>query len=273
MNPILKYPGAKWRLASWIISYFPQHSSYLEPFFGSGGVFFNKTPVNLETINDIDGNVINFFRVCREHPDDLARAISLTPWARAEQELVKRDPQNPINEVEQARRFAVNCWETFGSRCRNSSWRYSSGKSKDRGYGPNNTKLWGTMPDVIYQVAERLKDAQIENRPAVDVIRKFNGPKVLIYADPPYLKRTRTLNGDQYDYEMTDTEHLELLTALKEHEGYVILSGYENELYKNELKGWETVTTKARAEKGVIRTESLYINPKAYAALPRMNLF
>ena len=84
MNAILKYPGAKWRIADWIISQFPKHKVYCEPFFGSGGVFFNKTPSAIETINDIDGNVVNLFKVCRERPAELAFVLSLTPWARDE---------------------------------------------------------------------------------------------------------------------------------------------------------------------------------------------
>ena len=84
VKPVLKYAGAKWRLADWIIEHFPQHEIYLEPFFGSGAVFFRKAPARLETINDIDGSVVNLFRVLREQPEQLAAMIELTPWARDE---------------------------------------------------------------------------------------------------------------------------------------------------------------------------------------------
>ncbi len=73
MNTILKYPGSKWRIADWIIEHFPAHKVYCEPFFGSGAVFFNKPPLYIETINDIDGDVVNLFRICREYPDELAQ--------------------------------------------------------------------------------------------------------------------------------------------------------------------------------------------------------
>ena len=84
VKPVLKYAGAKWRIADWIGGFLPPHEIYLEPFFGSGAVFFRKAPARLETINDIDENVVNLFRVLREQPEQLAALIELTPWARDE---------------------------------------------------------------------------------------------------------------------------------------------------------------------------------------------
>lgn len=114
MDAILKYPGAKWRLSPWIIEHIPPHESYLEPFFGSGAVFFNKKKARIETINDLDGEVVNFFRVCRERPEELAAALSLTPWARDEREAAYITEENE-DPVERARKFAVRCWMTFGA--------------------------------------------------------------------------------------------------------------------------------------------------------------
>lgn len=110
MNAILKYPGSKWTLAERIVREMPPHKFYLEPFFGSGAVFFNKDPAEYETINDLDGNVVNFFRVCREHPDELARAVNLTPFAREEflsiqERAAGEDIQLTGDSVEDARRF------------------------------------------------------------------------------------------------------------------------------------------------------------------------
>ena len=82
MKAILKYPGSKWRIADWVISFFPEHHSYLEPFFGSGATFFQKKPSNIETINDLDGGVVNFFEWMRRDPERLARAVYLTPYSR-----------------------------------------------------------------------------------------------------------------------------------------------------------------------------------------------
>ena len=104
MNAILKYPGGKWRIAQWIISHFPPHKVYCEPFFGSGAVFFTKSPCRIETINDIDGDVVNLFRVCRDSPEELARVLELTPWSREEFLSCREKSADP---VEQARRTVV----------------------------------------------------------------------------------------------------------------------------------------------------------------------
>lgn len=265
MNPILKYPGAKWRLAQWIISFMPPHVGYLEPFFGSGGVFFNKPPSTIETINDIDGAVVRFFRTCRERPDALARALSLTPWSR--EEFLQSDfGEANDDDIEAARQFAIRCWMTFGARTRcKTSWRHTTGKQKDP--GPDNPKLWRRLPDIVAQVADRLMDAQIENRNALDVIKLYDGPEMLLYADPPYMKGTRTLNGDQYRHEMTDADHEALLMALLEYKGMVLLSGYDNAMYRDMLPGWQVETKKTQAERGATRMECLWINPAAMGRL------
>lgn len=255
MNPVLKYPGAKWRLADWIIGHMPPHTGYVEPFFGSGAVFFNKPKSPIETINDLDGSVVRFFRVAREYPEELAEALALTPWSR--EEFLQSDfCDQKTNDVEAARQFAVRCWQAFGARTRcKTGWRNTTGKTKN--HGPDNPRIWRRLPEVIYEVADRLLDAQIDNKTAVEVIKRNNGPEVLIYADPPYVKSTRSLNGDQYRHEMTDQDHIDLLNALKAHSGMVILSGYDCELYNDMLSGWEKECVKTRAERGVERTEFL----------------
>lgn len=266
MNPILKYPGAKWRLAPWIIEHLPPHESYLEPFFGSGAVFFNKSKSRIETINDIDGEVVNFFKTCREEPEALANALALTPWAREE----RNEAYLPVDgdQVEQARRFAVRCWMTFGAyRCQTNGWRHTTGKKKDG--GPDNPRLWARMPECVRQAADRLMEAQIEHRPALDVIKAHNGPEVLIYADPPYIHSTRTAHGKAYDHEMEDADHIAMLQALAEHQGMVILSGYDSEMYHDHLAGWKAVYTNTTAERGARRTECIWINPLAMAVKER----
>lgn len=265
MKPILKYPGAKWRLSSWILSHMPRHESYLEPFFGSGAVFFQKEKSRIETINDMDGEVVNFFKVCRDHPDELAKALALTPWAR-EERTAAYEPTT--NDTERARRFAVRCWMTFGAfPNRNQGWRHTTGKQKDG--GPDNPKLWARMPQCVREVSVRLLQAQIENKPALEVIRRHNGPEVLIYADPPYMLETRTAKATAYSYEMTNIDHAELLEALKGHRGMVLLSGYDNPLYRESLQGWMAVQTRTTAERGAKRVETLWLNPKAEEALER----
>jgi len=260
MKPILKYPGAKWRIAEWITEFMPPHEAYVEPFFGSGGVFFNKRPARIETINDIDGAVVHFFRTCRERPVELAEAISLTPWAREEFLCCDfLDDAPASDDIERARQFAVRCWMTFGARTRcKTGWRHTTASAADG--GPDNAKLWRRLPEIIRQVPDRLLDAQIENRDAVDVIRQHNGKNVLIYADPPYVKESRTLNGDQYRYEMSDQDHVSMLEALKDHKGMVLISGYDCEIYRDLLSEWHIEKRNVAAERGAMRTELLWMN-------------
>ena len=234
----------------------PKHRSYLEPFFGSGGVLFNKPPAWLETINDLDGEVVNFFRVCRSKPDELANSLALTPWSREERNAAYTPAED---ELEQARKFAVKCWQTiwaFPDKAR--GWRYTTGQNLNS--GPKNVSQWAKLPDRIRAAAERLLEVQIENRPALDVIRRFNGAEVLIYADPLYIRKTRTACGNLYTYEMTDADHTELLTALLDHQGMVMLSGYDNELYNDMLSGWRKETRTTQAERGAKRVECLWMN-------------
>jgi len=235
----------------------PPHKSYVEPFFWGGGVFFNKPPSPVETINDMDGDVVNFFRVCRDRPDKLAEALRLTPWARDEREA-SYEPTG--NELERARRFAVRCWMTFGAfRDKTRGWRHTTGKTPNA--GPDNPNLWARLPQVVAEASKRLLEAQIENRPAINVIERFNGPEVLIYADPPYLHDTRTAHGYAYEHEMAATEHEELLRVLMAHKGMVLLSGYDHDLYNATLRGWRKETLDTTAERGAVRTECLWINP------------
>lgn len=260
MHPPLKYPGAKWLLAHWIVSFFPAHNFYLEPFFGSGAVFFNKCPSLHETINDIDDQVINFFRVCRDYPDELARAINLTPFARAEYESVQENKAGDEIKltgdcIENARRFSVRCSQSFGSkladRC---GW-----KNSKHSAGPVNTSVWNRIPDTVFEVSKRLKNAQIENTDAVALIRKCNANDCLIYADPPYLGSTR--NSRIYRNEMMgETEHIALLDALLDHTGAVVISGYDNQLYNETLSGWKKATAAGRANSGAERTEVIWTN-------------
>lgn len=256
-RPVLKYPGSKWRLADWIISLMPPHKSYLEPFFGSGAVFFKKEPSRIETINDLDGEIVNLFRVIRDKPEELARAIALTPYSREEYERAwSLRQEGGRDDVETARLTLVRYWQTHGS-----SQVYKGGWKNDRAGREYayDVRYWNQLPGWIMDAVARLKTAQIEQLPALDVIRRFRHPDVLIYADPPYVLSTR--KGRQYNVDMTDDkEHVKLLDALKVHPGPVILSGYESELYDQHLQGWIKLQRKALAEGGAARTETVWMN-------------
>lgn len=121
MQSVLKYPGSKGRVANWIVGHIPPHDFYVEPFFGSGAVLFAKPRSKAEVVNDLDGNVVNFFRVCRDAPEELARALYLTPCSRSEyeeiQEIHAGQPMNMTGQpLEDARRFAIRCIQGAGTR-------------------------------------------------------------------------------------------------------------------------------------------------------------
>lgn len=251
MKTLLKYPGSKWRIANWIISHFPKHKVYIEPFFGSGAIFFNKKHAYIETINDIDGDVVNLFRVCRERPTELARLIEMTPFARDEFCDCYEKSDDPI---EQARRTIVRYHQSFGTSNRSkNSW-----KNTQTARGPRCATMWNYLPSAIVECAQQLKAAQIENIDAIELIRRYNDKDTLIYCDPPYLQSLRQKNI--YACEMDDTKHIELLDVLKNSNSMVVISGYDNEFYNRELKDWSTNAIKTIAQFGLHRVEKIWAN-------------
>ncbi len=260
----LKWPGGKWKLAEWILGQMPTHSSYVEPFCGSAAVFFLKPKALCETLNDLDSRIVTFFRVLRERGEELARAVDATPWSREEYELAFEPTDDPL---EAARRLCVSAWQQHGMRQDESNgWRLRVTASN----GLPQTQQWNQLPWRLLATKHRLKDAQIEHRPALDVIRQHRSREVLLYCDPPYVLGTRTRT--QYRYEMRDAEHVELLDALREHPGPVMLSGYPSALYDEHLGDWHRRQRKALAEHGQVRTEVLWLNEEAVRS-GKMQLF
>ena len=249
----MRYPGAKNRIANWICGYIPKHKVYLEPYAGSLSVLFNKPRAHIETVNDLNEDVVNFFRVLRDYPNELKRLIELTPFARSEYEFSYEETAEPI---EKARRFCIRCWQGFG--CSNL---YKNGfKSGQQSNSPNPAKAWAEMPEIILRAADRLKGVQIENLPALELIRRYDTSDVFMYVDPPYLHGTR--KNYLYKHEMEDGEHIELLEVLLKHPGKIILSGYDNELYNNMLTGWRKESIGTQAENGLKRIETIWMNYK-----------
>lgn len=259
MNTVLKYPGAKWSMTDWIISNFPQEyekMTYIEPYFGSGAAFFNKKRSAIETINDMDDDVINLFKVIRDQPETLAKLIQQTPWSRTE---YKSSYEKTGNELEDARRYLVRSWQAIGFKPSDiTGWRNNIQDLN------GNVNQWSTkLPDRIVEVSSRFQHTksclvQIENQPAIKLIKRHQKPYVFIYADPPYLRETRS--SRIYKHEMTEEDHVELLETILDHPGPVMLSGYQSNLYDEMLKGWNKETIGAFAEGGRGRTEVIWMN-------------
>lgn len=262
MNAVLKYPGAKNRIAPWIVKYIPEHKVYVEPFAGSLAILFHKPRSHIETVNDLDGEVVNFFRILRDKADELERLISLTPFSREEYQKAYESTED---DVENARRFAVKCWMGFG--CGNL---YQNGfKSGQQAHSPNPARAWGELPETMKFAAARLKGVQIEKLPATELIRRYDTPDVFIYADPPYLRGIR--KKYLYKYEMSDAEHEGMLQLLVTHPGKILLSGYDNEMYNSILEGWNKTQMITYAERGRKRVETLWMNYKIQDS--QMSLF
>lgn len=274
-SPVMRYHGGKFRLAPWIQSFFPPHHTYVEPFGGAAGVLLQKERSMSEVYNDMDSDVVNVFQVLRDPSTsrELQRLLALTPYSRDEFKLSSSRTQDP---VENARRILVASAMGFGSAGATKS---TTGFRIDsaRKYG-TAAHLWGEYPECIMQFCERFKNVVIENKPAVDVIANHDRPSTLFYVDPPYLHSTRNMGGNRgyYRHEMTDKDHEELLEALLNVDGFVVLSGYENDLYNDLLPGWSKFEKKARISAGrgtAIRKEKVWINPKCAASQAQLILF
>lgn len=254
IKPVLKYPGAKQGISDWIISHFPPHRVYVEPYMGSLAILLNKGTVPIETVNDIDDDVVNLFRTIRNYPEALAKAVYCTPYARAEYTAAfGGDPENP---VERARYFLIKSWQSHGHRQLHYNVGWKRDINREAAYA---ARYWADLPGRIVETAERLRGVQIENTNALELIQAYNSPDVLIYADPPYLLETRA-QKKHYRHEMTDADHVALLQVLRQHKGFVVLSGYDNQIYNDNLAGWHTDTINTFASNAKPRTEKLWMN-------------
>lgn len=260
MKAIIRYPGSKWGIAEWIISHFPagyEKMVYLEPFAGSGAVFFNKRPGAVETINDLDGDVVNLFRVLRERPEELKRVLSLTPYSREEYDLSFKPCDDPL---ERARRYMVRTTQTIGAKLDGKcGWR----NHKQAKIGGTACK-WAGITDVIDAAAARLHGdtthlVQIEHMDALRLIERYDYPDVLMYLDPPYVRASRK-SGRLYKHEMDDAQQVEMLERITRSRAKVVLSGYRSELYDKYLDGWYTDSTTSRTTSAEMAEEVIWMN-------------
>jgi DNA adenine methylase len=233
------YFGGKSRLAPWIASLLPPHRTYVEPYFGSGAVLFAKPPSHTEIVNDLDGEIVNFFRVLRDRWDDLERACLLTPYAREEYTACQIDPS--LDPVERARRWFVRVNASISHTPRNTGWAVA--RAADGGGGSDHAHKFANYVGRFAAAAARLQRVQIDNRPALEVIAKHDHPATCFYVDPPYVQDVRSLRtkrrGTDYRVDQSDpAEHRALAETLRACRGTVLLSGYEGELYAELYADW-----------------------------------
>ncbi len=259
-RPILRYHGGKWLLAPWILSHFPEHRVYVEPYGGAASVLLQKPRSYGEVYNDLDGEIVNLFTVARDRGAELV--LSLTPFARDEF-LLAYEPCE--DRVEQARRTMARSFMGFGSAAASGAktgFRANSNRS-----GTTPAQDWANYPQNVAPIMERLRGVVIENKDACSVMLQHDGAQTLHYVDPPYVFETRSIANPYckkgYRHEMTNDQHRELAATLRELAGMVILSGYACPLYGELYGGWYQVERPALADGARPRTEILWMNESA----------
>jgi len=265
--PPVRYFGSKWQLAEWIIAQMPPHEVYVEPYCGGASVFFRKEPSALEALNDLNGDVLNFFDVLRSREAELIRAIDLTPYSLAE---FKRAGEPSEDELERARRFYVRAYQSVGgggAGRRAGGWRRVYDLKRGSTPGHDWSRLEG-----LYKAAQRLKEAQLECEDALDVIKRYDSPDTLFYVDPPYVMDSCKDKRNVYVHEIDDEQQRQLADVLHHIKGMVLLSGYDSPLYQELYSDW-TVATKTNTTNGNSQSvEYLWSSPNA-TRMDRLPLF
>ncbi len=217
-------------------------------------------PAEHEVLNDLNSDIVNLFRVLRTRGEELARAVYLTPWAEEEYLSLERDWRDG-DEVEWARKYLVRCWQAHGTLQGKTTngWRHNG----LHGRAFPARREWAQLPERLLLVADRLRQAEIRQRPALEIIAYYNSPDVLLYIDPPYIRSTRRSSSGHYTHDMTLDDHRRLLEALREHQGMIVLSGYSHTLYDAALSDWQRVEIPSVTEQGQHHPEVLWINARA----------
>jgi DNA adenine methylase len=258
--------GGKFSHLDWLLPLLPNCHHYCEPFAGSGAVLINRSPSLVETYNDIDGEVVNFFRVLRDHHEQLIRAISLTPFSREEyyQAIYGSPEREKDNAIERARHFYIKARQTRTGLAQTASLgRWANCKDTSRAGMSGVVSRWLGGVGALDEIAQRLIRVQIENRPAVDIIKLYDSQNTLFYCDPPYLHATRG-DAKAYGFEMDESQHREFASAVNQCKGMVAVSGYDHplmdDLFKKD-KWFKTfgVNKTIHSTKGT-RTEVLWTN-------------
>lgn len=278
-RPVLRWHGGKWLLAPWIIGNFPPHRCYVEPFGGAASVLIRKPRSYAEVYGDLDGHVVNLFRVLQDSALSalLIQRLELTPFARAEFELAWEPTED---RIESARRLIIRSFMGFGSHAHNDM----SKGPKTTGFRANSNRSgttpahdWAHYPECLGAIVARMRGVIIEHRGALQVMRQHDGPETLHYVDPPYLPETRG-RANKYDpkhkyrHELTVDDHVELLETLRALDGMVLLSGYPATLYDDILPDWKRYERIAMADGARKRTEVLWMNPACTDALAKMRI-
>lgn len=254
--------GGKFNHLDWLLPLLPEAHHYVEPFAGSAAVLLNRPPSPVETYNDIDGDLVNFFRVARDKTDELVKAIALTPFAREEFYWAVSGNDANISNLEKARQFFIRARQSRTGLAQTATLgRWANCKQTSRAGMSGVVSRWLGSVEGLPEIADRLLRVQIENRPARDVIKLYDSPTTLFYCDPPYVHSTR---GDShaYGFEMSEKEHKDLAEALHNCVGQVAISGYRCDLMDDLYKGWRRYDAPEKYCHSIkeLRYEALWMN-------------
>jgi DNA adenine methylase len=256
--------GGKYSHLNWLLPLLPKTTHFCEPFGGSAAVLLNREPSPVETYNDIDSEVVNFFRVLRDQKETLIEMIGLTPFSREEFELAIAQPPQDISDLERARRFFVRARQVRSGLAQTaSSGRWANCLLTSRAGMGGAVSRWLGSVEGLSEIVQRLLRVQIENAPAIEVIKRYDSEETLFYCDPPYVHSSR---GDSkaYAYEMTDNEHQKLATVLHDVKGKVAISGYRGNLMEELYGDWYAIEASSKYCHSIKqpRTEVLWVNYK-----------
>ena len=254
--------GGKFNHLDWLLPLLPKCHHYCEPFGGSAAVLLNREPSPVETYNDIDGEVVNFFRILRDKKDELIQAIALTPFSREEFFFAINCDIGSLSEVERARRFFVRARQARTGLAQTATLgRWANCKNTSRAGMSGVVSRWLGSVEDLPDIALRLLRVQIENRPAIELIKLYDGAGTLFYCDPPYVHDTR---GDSkaYGFEMDELEHRQLATVLVNCKGKVAVSGYRCDILDKLYEGWRRFDAPPKHCHSIkkLRQEALWMN-------------
>jgi len=268
---ILKYPGSKAALKDEIVRHFPSHTTYVEAFGGGGSVLLYKKPSQVEYYNDLDGDLVEFFKILRkggDSLDQLLHEIEYTPYSRSELVEARKIIDSDFGDgVERARALLVCAWMGRMSQIHGAKTGWVAQKTDIRA-----VRRWDKLPSRLQQAAQRMKRVYVEQRPALQLIKNLDTKDTLFYLDPPYPDSVLSANNKQknyYRYDMTDDEHREFLVAMVNIRGKAIISGYRHFIYDEMLSDWHRVDIPHHTAAGSYKTECLWMNfqPKSQIAL------
>jgi DNA adenine methylase len=254
--------GGKFSHLAWLLPLLPRTHHYCEPFAGSAAVLLNREPSSIETYNDIDGDVVNFFRVLRDRPEEIKRAIALTPFSREEFHRAVTTIAVQANDLERARRFYIRARQARTGLAQTATLgRWANCKNTSRAGMSGVVSRWLGGVEALDDIAERLLRVQIENRPAVDVIKLYDSPNTLFYCDPPYLHETRS-DTSAYGFEMDTAAHEELANTLQKVKGKAAVSGYRCDAMDRLFDGWRRFDAPEKQCHSIkkMRQECLWMN-------------